>query len=110
MGWERKSSFILFRGLKVEINESSTVKKGDKTKDFTLNPVITNDILFIPLEYIPFVIDCAVNFDKNNKIIYLDPYIFEIDFNQESEFKEIYTLILSFKQNIPNQFKVIQLL
>ena len=97
--WDEKEKVLsfFFRGLKVEINESSTVKKGDKTKDFTLNPVITNDILFIPLEYIPFVIDCAVNFDKNNKIIYLDPYIFEIDFNQESEFKEIYTLILSFQ-------------
>jgi len=97
--WDDKEKILsfFFRGLKVEITESSVVKKGDKTKEFSLSAVITNDILFIPIEFIPFVIDCSVNFDKNNKIVYIDPYILEMNFNKESEFKEIYTLLLSFQ-------------
>ncbi|MGB9842992.1 MAG: N-acetylmuramoyl-L-alanine amidase, partial [Caldisericia bacterium] len=97
--WDEKEKILsfFFRGLKVEITESSVVKKGDKTKEFSLSAVITNDILFVPIEFIPFVIDCSVNFDKNNKIVYIDPYILDINFNKESEFKQIYTLLLSFQ-------------
>jgi len=97
--WDENEKILsfFFRGLKVEITESSKVKKGDKTKEFSISSIINNNILFIPIDFIPFVIDCAINFDKSNKILYLDPYILEINFNKESEFKEIYTLILSFQ-------------
>ncbi|MGQ9845013.1 MAG: N-acetylmuramoyl-L-alanine amidase, partial [Caldisericia bacterium] len=95
-GNEKYLSFF-FRGVKVEITESSKVKKGDKIKEFSVSSIIINDILFIPIDFIPFIIDCSINFDKASKVLYIDPYILEIKYNQESDFKEIATLILSFQ-------------
>ncbi|MBC7194628.1 MAG: N-acetylmuramoyl-L-alanine amidase, partial [Caldisericia bacterium] len=87
---------FFYKGLKVEIVDFKQINRGNKTQIFSIPSAIIGDTYFIPIDFIPFMLDLGVFYDKDNKNLYLDPYIYGVDINKESTDKVIYTISLSF--------------
>ncbi|MCX8095417.1 MAG: N-acetylmuramoyl-L-alanine amidase [Caldisericia bacterium] len=91
-----KTFSFFYKGLKVDILDFKKVQRGNKTREFSITAAIIGDTFFVPIDFLPFMIDTGVFYDKDNKNLYLDPYIYGIDINKESLDKVIYTINLSF--------------
>lgn len=91
-----KTFSFFYKGLRVEISDFKKITRGNKTRDFSVPAYLIGDTYFVPIDFLPFMIDTGVFYDKENKNLYLDPLIYGIELNKESLDKVIYTINTSF--------------
>jgi N-acetylmuramoyl-L-alanine amidase len=87
---------FFYKGLRVEISDFKKVTRGNKVREFSIGASIIGDTYFVPIDFLPFMIDTGIFYDKDNKNLYLDPYIYGIELNKESLNKVIYAISTSF--------------
>ncbi len=87
---------FFYKGLKVEIIDFKQVNRGIKKETFSIPSLIIGDTYFVPIDFIPFMLDLGIFYDKDSKNIYFDPYIYGVNVNKESVDKVIYSINLSF--------------
>ncbi len=91
-----KTFSFFYKGLKVEISDFKKITRGNKTREFSNPAYLIGDTYFVPIDFLPFMIDTGVFYDKENKNLFLDPIIYGIELNKESLDKVIYTINTSF--------------
>ncbi|MCD6168756.1 MAG: N-acetylmuramoyl-L-alanine amidase [Caldisericia bacterium] len=95
--WDKDKKEIEYRivGKSIIIKDLKVVEKGDEKREFKQKPYFSKDEVFVPLSFIPYILEVGVYYNKETKSLYLDPYILKLDLNKESSLKATLTIFTS---------------
>ncbi|RLD13533.1 MAG: hypothetical protein DRI28_05690, partial [Caldiserica bacterium] len=95
--WDKDGGKIEYKivGKSIIIKDSKVVEKDTEKREFKEKPYFSKDEVFVPLSFIPYILEVGVYYNKETKSLYLDPYILRLDLNKESSLKLTLTIFTS---------------